>query len=555
MNAVIRLIKIFLVCLFCIAIADKAAAQDLGNLSGKKPVNLRGNLNLQLELYRASGIDPRKKDFSWLITGNPVLDIYGVQIPFSFLFSNFENRFYQPFNQFGISPYYKWIKLHLGYRNLNWSPYSLAGHRMLGAGVELTPKNFRIGFMYGLLRRSASIDSTMNANPFMIRPAPTFKRTGYAARIGYGNANNYIDLVYFHAADKENSLNAKEKDSIQPAENTSIGISFKVKLAKNLSLKTDAGFSAYTINKNDEEDSTGIGKLSTRKYFAGESRISYRLPTWGAEVLYKRIEPDYKSMGAYFFQSDLQEYSFHTYFKLDSGRLNISGNAGFQQDNLKKQKSSTSKRFIGSANISYIPSAKFGLVFNYSNFGITQNPLQTTPTSLLFKQVNNSLMLMPFFSWMNPVAIKNLQVVAMYQLLSTPESSLGAQPDLNTLSLTTSYSHTWIKKGYNANGSLNYILSKTPGGDLGSYGGSVGAMIPLVNRKITVNTQASYLKNTFNKGPNGYTIRGTIGFTVPVGTHHNIQLLGNYLKNQADNTGITQNFDELSLQLIYGLSF
>lgn len=409
MNTHIRLVKAIVLCLVCLQPAITAVAQDLAGIGNRKPVSLRGNLNVQLEYYKASGIDPRKKDFSWLIAGSPVLEVYGVQIPFSFLFSNFENRFYQPFNQFGISPYYKWAKLHLGYRNINWSPYTLAGHRMLGAGVELTPKNFRIGFMYGQLRRSASIDSAMNANPFKIRPTPTFKRVGYAAKLGYGNNNNYIDLIYFHGEDKENSLATNLKDSIQPAENTTVGISFKLKLAKNLSWKTDVGFSAYTINRNDEKDTTDENKsvekimqlfaedkLSTRYYFAGETRIGYRLRKWGADVVYKRIEPDYKSMGAYFFQSDLQEYSLGTYLRLDSGRLNISGNLGFQQDNLKKQKSATSKRFIGSANISYIPSPKFGVIANYSNFGITQNPLLTAPATLLFKQVNNSIMLMPF---------------------------------------------------------------------------------------------------------------------------------------------------------------
>lgn len=101
------------------------------------------------------------------------------------MLSNFENKFYQPFNQFGISPKYKWATLHLGYRNLTYSNYTLAGHRILGAGFDLKPKNFRIGFMYGQLRRSASIDSSMNANPMYVRPAPTYKRLGMAAKLGY----------------------------------------------------------------------------------------------------------------------------------------------------------------------------------------------------------------------------------------------------------------------------------------------------------------------------------------------------------------------------------
>lgn len=85
--------------------SEKAISQDIEHLKLNNKVSFHGNLNLQLEYYHASEIDPRKKEFSWLINGNPTLNLFGIQVPFSFLFSNFENKFYQPFNQFGISPY------------------------------------------------------------------------------------------------------------------------------------------------------------------------------------------------------------------------------------------------------------------------------------------------------------------------------------------------------------------------------------------------------------------------------------------------------------------
>ena len=200
-----------LILAICCLISIPVFSQDVEHLNLKKPVTLHGNLNIQLEGYKASGIQPRQKDFSWMINGNPTIEVLGVQLPFSFIFSNFENRFYQPFNQFGVSPYYKWVMLHLGYRNINYSPYTLAGYRMMGAGFDLTPKKFRIGFMYGRLKRSTSIDSSMNANPLFIRPAPTFKRVAYAAKLGYGTPQNYIDLIYFKGWDKENSLGSPAK--------------------------------------------------------------------------------------------------------------------------------------------------------------------------------------------------------------------------------------------------------------------------------------------------------------------------------------------------------
>lgn len=554
---------------FTLAIsAESTTAQDFEKINIKKPITIHGNVNVQFDYYHATGIPVRQKEFSWMITGSPLINVLGVDVPLSFLVSNYDNKFYQPFNQFGISPKYKWATVHLGYRNITFSKYTLAGHRILGGGFDLTPKKYRIGFMYGLLRRSTSIDTTMNANPLYIRPAPVYKRMALAGKVGYGTDKNFIDLIYFKGWDKTSSLDSKLKDSILPAENTTIGINTKVTLTKKLTWSADVGLSAYTQNRNDEKDTTGVkkdwpksilgllvkDKISSNYYFAGETRVGYTEKKWGAQLVYKRIDPSYQSMGAYFFQNDIQEISLANNFKLDSGRLNINTSIGFQKDNLKKQKTSTSKRFIGNANISYTPSQKFGINFNYSNFGISNNPLPTSMSNELFKQVSNSFMLMPYFNWLNQRSIKNLNIIASYQSLNTPKSNLGSVPDLNTYSITTLFNYTWIKEGINANAAVNYINSKTSAGDIGSYGGTIGGMIPLLQRKATFNASGSYLQNTFNNSSSGYTIRATAGFGVPIGTHHNFQLVGNYMTNSS-TSAITPSFDELTVQFIYGLTF
>ncbi len=558
-----------LIAVACILTGTTVSGQDLENINLKKPVTFHGNLNLQLEYYQSHGIPARKKDFSWLISGNPVVNVLGVDLPFSFLLSNYDNKFYQPFNQFGLSPRYKWATLHLGYRSLNFSNYTLAGYRMLGAGFELNPNKFRFGFMYGQLRRSTSIDSSMLTNPLYVRPIPAYKRLGIAGKVGYGTQKNFVDLVYFKGWDKIESLNSKLQDSVLPAENTSIGIKSKVTFLDKFTWSVDAGVSAYSLNRLDSVDTSGSkkvwpqqlmgflvnDKVSTHYYFAGETSLGYQERNWGAQLIYKRIDPGYQSMGAYFFQNDIQEIRLANNFRLDSGKLNINTSIGFQQDNLKNQKTSTSKRFIGNANINYVPSQKFGINFNYSNFGITNNPLNNSPGNELFKQVNNSVMLMPFFTWINEKTIKNLNIVATYQSLSTPQSYLGSVPDLNTYSLTTTYNHTWIQQGFNANASASYINSKTAAGDIMSVGGNLGGMAPVLDKKATVNVSASYLNNFFKGKDNGHTISVTAGVSVPVGTHHNFQILGNYMDNTSKDISVIQNFNELSIQFVYGFNF
>ncbi|HLL95708.1 MAG TPA: hypothetical protein VK404_12060 [Spirosoma sp.] len=135
-------------------------AQDLSTLGKQKPVTLNGGLSVRTIFYSAKGIEARRQPFSYVVTGAPVLSLYGWSVPVSFVFSEQERSFRQPFNQFGMSPTYKWVTLHAGYRNLSFSPYTLAGHTILGGGVELTPGIFRFGFVYGRLNRATAVDTT-----------------------------------------------------------------------------------------------------------------------------------------------------------------------------------------------------------------------------------------------------------------------------------------------------------------------------------------------------------------------------------------------------------
>ena len=98
---------IFLVC------CCHASAQDLSQLGNQKPFGLSGNLTGQYTFFSSTGQEYMKPG-SWTISGNPVVSIYGVLLPFSFTVSEKERSFRQPFNQFGVSPEYKWVKLHLG---------------------------------------------------------------------------------------------------------------------------------------------------------------------------------------------------------------------------------------------------------------------------------------------------------------------------------------------------------------------------------------------------------------------------------------------------------
>ncbi len=556
-------------------------AQDIEQVDLKKPVQFSGNLNFSLETYSVSGIEARRQPFTWMISGAPTLTVLGVQMPFQLLLGNFENRFYQPFNQYGISPRYKWLTVHAGYRNVNFSPYTLAGYRMLGGGIEINtayradgPRTgLRIGAMYGRLNRSTALDSAQFANPLAFRPLPSYSRMAYALKVGVGHDEGFFDVSYLHGWDVERSLTAAQRDSIAPQRNTAVGFSWRKDLYKKgnrrLFWRGDLGASAYTLDdrqpfrdvtgeSNIVQDVVGgwIGaKISTQYLGAGETSLQYQAPRGGVGLAYKRVDPEYRSMGAYFFQNDIEQLTITPNMRFDSIRVNVTTSLGLQRDNVAGQRLVTSERVIGNVNVNWNPSQRFGLNANWSNFGVTQNPTRVAPDAELFKQVSNNFTVVPYVNLITEKTVRSIQLVGVYQSLNSPVQSINAAPDQHTLVGAFVYSHTWIARAITTTGSLNYNNTQLPEGGIGSVGAGAGFGFPVLKRKLQLGLNGMYNRNHFNGVENGYTLNALVDIGITIHKKGRLSLQGIYLHNEAADETVFQTFNEVTTRITYGFNF
>ena len=129
-------------------------AQDLSNLSQQKPFTISGSLGLRLTEYHSNLENPYYPSSSYILTGAPVLSVYGYAIPLSFMYSSQQVSILgQPFNQFGISPTYHHTTFNIGYRNYAFSKYALAGYQLYGVGAEYEKGNWKFAMCYGRLKK------------------------------------------------------------------------------------------------------------------------------------------------------------------------------------------------------------------------------------------------------------------------------------------------------------------------------------------------------------------------------------------------------------------
>ena len=538
-------------------------AQDIESIGKKQPVKLTGSLGFNNTFYHATGIDNRRPPYLWYLMGNVNINLYGWSVPLSVYYSNQNVQFRQPFNQYGMSPKYKWITAHLGYRNMTFSPYTLGGITFFGAGVELTPGIVRFSAMYGRLYKAIQEDTTSSSNI-----VPAFKRMGGGFKIGVGKNGDFIDLSVFAAKDDVSSLPyIPVASNVLPASNLVFGINGQKKIAKKVVVSAEYASSAYTRDVTAQESDRPasvftpfiVNKQSTQYHKAFKTTIAYNAKFYGIAFGYERIDPDFKTMGSYFFNNDLINYTVAPSLRLFDQKLSINANVGIQKNNIQKQDVSTVKRTLMSFNVNFMPSQKWNFAAQYSNF-IMYNRISTkfsqfnTLDSLNFYQVTESA---NFNTAYNTGTKERKHGVNMNVSFQRANQTQGESVTSNTslfyngnlsyrINLTPT--STTISVGCNAN-------QNTVGGIPSiAIGPSVSLGKLFFEKKLRTNVSVTYNTTFKDKKSSGdaWNASATAGYTYR--KHHNLNM--NLLVLNRDAIGLNAvSFTEYTLIAGYGYTF
>lgn len=353
------------------------------------PFQMAGGLAINLRSYNVSGIPPRQDPFFYSIGANLNFKIYQIDLPFSMiitaknstksypnlkeLLNSFKDQAKSKLNgyaRFGISPHYKWMKLHLGHRSMNFSKFTMSNLNFFGAGVELTPASYRFSAMVGRLAKAEPINLSLTTPNL-----PVYARTAWATKLGVGKDDASIDFVLFATHDNQNSISIPSNypKQVSPEANLAIGINMQKLFAKKFRLKLEYANSMLSPNALDANSSKKsltnfIMKKKNSSYTGNaiESSIGYEGKLFNAGVLYSLIESDFKTLGAYFFNKDIMDVQVFTKFGLLKNKLNTNLKFGVQSNNLDHTKATTTRRLIYDIQLAYALK-DFNSGFNFTN--------------------------------------------------------------------------------------------------------------------------------------------------------------------------------------------
>ncbi|MDX9727145.1 MAG: hypothetical protein RBT38_12215 [Bacteroidales bacterium] len=539
-------------------------AQSLSDLKNTKPFTVNGSLGLNTSFYNASGIPDRQTPFALGVNANATLTVYGISMPFSFTwYSNEKAGFRQPFNQFGISPTYRWLTLHLGYRNVSFSEFTLNGHTFLGAGLEARPGKFRLAAVYGKFNETSQYDLLMADS------IPKLTRLGWAGKIGYGTEKTFVDISMLRIGDnKKNFIPSDDPEFPVPAQNMALGLTSRISLTSKLILNVDGSLSFLTSNSSLGTSDTINDRLmmlasnlisinpTSQRFSAIKTSLTYNFSkNVSSGFEYRRIDPGFQSMGSYFFNNDLELITFNQSVSLLESKFRARGSIGMQRDNLDGSKNSTSRRMIGSLSGNYAIDDNWAVDLSYNNYSTNQKAVKNiVDNSLMVFQVNHSLLLSPRFMKASQSFAHLVMLNLNWMILNDKNSQTSDMTDTDTKVAMLMYSLGIVKQKINVSLGANYTKMVNQNYTNQLAGGTLGISSSLLKDKLTLNWNNAYMINKLN-GDSGIIFNTSLNSNYRFLPRHSVTLNWNLIKNSFADSSVVPSYNEIRGDLGYAFTF
>jgi len=270
---------------------------------------------------------------------------------------------------------------------------------------------------------------------------------------------------------------------------------------------------------------------------------------------YRRIAPGYRSMGAYFFNNDVENITINQTYTFLKDKIFAKGSLGLQHDNLDNSKKATSKRNVGSLNLSYNINQNFGIDASYSNFTTNQKAgKMPIIDSLKLFQVNKTYSITPRFTKVSEKYSHVIMLNFNFMKLDDKNKKTQNQTQTNTSILYLNYMVGFIPQKLNLIIGLNYTGLKNNYYNNTMSGINAGISKTLADNNLTLNWNNSFLLNKINSD-NGTIFNTSVSANYRFAKKHSINLNIYYIRNSFGEKAASPSFNEYRGDFSYVFTF
>lgn len=342
--------------------------------------------------------------FNYSISSNLNTSLFGIKAPLNFSYSSGRTVYsydlqtvkLPSFGRIGFSPQIGNHTFHLGYRQLQYSPYTLANYQFKGYGYEYDNEKYYLSAMYGDIKNANSVG---NSNSLFFGPA--FDRPAWSLKALRKKGKSSYGFIYFNTRDDKTSIPDYQNmfPRVSPKENAVISLVTDTRLSSSFFLTSEYAFSAFNTNADDPyldiatqytaynhfelfTTRTTSVYASALKYALGYKDDRYQL-SYNSEL----IGSNFRTLGSLLSRTNFVNNTVKvgtTFFDGAITSLVDVGNermlSGFDPD-------SRPSRLILNTNLKYNVSDNVSISGKYSNFTTSEfqnRPSLTTPVDTVF---------------------------------------------------------------------------------------------------------------------------------------------------------------------------
>ncbi len=477
---------------------------------GKHTVKFTGGINFGGELYEVNGIGNRRSPWSYTLNANLGLTVGKFRVPINFVYRDRQVDYDFTFNRFGMSPTLGWATLHLGWRSMNFSPYTLAGRTFFGVGTELTPGKFYVGALYGTLQNPLAVRDEELLGTSLI---PIFDRKLYGAKVGYRHGKRHLEVMAVKIYDDPESFDYPENydargyQVLTAKDNLLAGINAGVEIAEAVEVYFKTGVSLLTDNAQDprteELGRDGLGRYrdlitvntSSRATFAGDAGLNLRLGRSRIGLQYRRVEPFFATLATPFFQSDVEQFTGLLTTALFKKKLKLNGRVGLERNNLREYRTHETRRLIMNTTAAYRPTEAWNLNLRLANFVSEANPaiLELNDTLRYVTATSNA-------SFSGSRTLKNARrdlTITLYTSFQRIDdrSVIARIDELDTYSASLNSGWRWKGSEWTLGPSLQYHRYDLKERVQERFGAGLNVGKSLFNKKVAANFSSTLSQN------------------------------------------------------------
>ncbi len=524
----IRASKRLMALVFLQAILFTSYSQQLDQVGKKGGVKVNGGINMN-QVYRTNASGDMNP-YSVVLSGNINTSVYGMSVPLTFTWSNYQWTYTQPFNQFSLSPSYKWITTHIGWSSMSFSPYSLNGHSFSGVGVDLTPTDkWKVSVMYGRLLKESKGDTLQGYNP-------QYRRFGTGMKTQYAFDSGEIGVHFFRGWDDDHKpVDYIDSLGIAPKENVVLGTTFALRPFKNLAVRGEVSVTSLTED-NRISSATDWNGAATFRYHAFKTDMSYstRLGSVGAGIEY--VEPGYNTLGSYYMVNDFVNYTINAATSILKGKVTAAASVGLRETNLNNQSETDQRDVVENINISFSPTDKLNFSATYSNFynySFVRPLFEETNThtdyelmdTLRFTQINENIALNGNWRFKETEQQKH-SLMAGFNIQQATQNQSDAVENSNSQFVNASggYSLGLTATALTLSVNMNYSRNKMPESINEAYGPILSIRKSMLDKTLRHRLSVSWNGTYVDKVKNGDVLTARIGSSYTLKKKHSFNL-------------------------------